>query len=114
MSTTRTINGSTYNVTTNGHLRELLGWAELEHSVIGEWFGEDYQITGDDQYTPRFFSYRGAWYDSHEFERAGDDLKALGYDGVQTSSYFAAVALRYFDADGYQYDGAVVVAHIHW
>lgn len=114
MSITRVVNGSTYHVTTNGHLRELLGWAELEHAVIGEWFGEDYPIDVEDQYTPRFFKYRGAWYDSNEFERAGGDLGAMGYDGVQTSSYFDAVALRYFDRDGYEFDGAVVVAHIHW
>ena len=114
MSVTRTVNGSTYHVTTNGHQRELLSWAELEHAVIGEWFGEDYPIDEEGQFTPRFFHYRGAWYDAHDFECAGHDLKALGYDGVQTSSYFDAVALRYFDEDGYGFDGAVVVAHIHW
>lgn len=114
MSITRTVNGKNYHVTTNGHQRELRCWAELEHAVIGEWFGEDYLIAGDDQDTPRFFSYRGAWYDSHEFERAGDNIKALGFDGVQASSYFDAIALRYFDEEGYEYDGAVVVAHIHW
>ena len=114
MSITRVVNGSTYHVTTNRHERELRCWAELEHAVIGEWFGEDYPIEGDDQYTPRFFSYRGAWYDSHEFERASHDIKALGFDATQTSSYFDGVAICYFDREGHELDGGVIVGHIHW
>lgn len=114
MSTTRKINGNTYYVKCNGHVRDLRAWAELEHSVIGEWFGEDYLTDECEQWTPRFFEYRGSWYDSHEFERAGDNLRALGFDGVQRESAFSAVALRYFDIDGYEYGDGVVVGYVHW
>ena len=116
MSITRVVNGHTYHVTTNRHERELKGYAELEHSVIAEWFGYAIEngMAEDDMYTPRFFEYRGAWYDSHEFERAGHDIKALGFDAIQTSSYFDGVAICYFDREGYELDGGVIVGHIHW
>jgi hypothetical protein len=115
MSTTRTVNGRTYHVACNNIPRELVCFAELPEGVADEWF--DYlprPVTDDEDWSPRFVQYRGSWYDVHEFEPAGDDLRALGFDGVQTESYFSAVALRYFDRDGVEYDDAVVVGYIHW
>ena len=118
MSITRTVNGSTYHVTTNNSPRELVALNDVPPAEYLDAFGwyldHDELIESGEWYAPRVFKYRGTWYDSHEFEVSGDDLKALGYDGVQTSSYFDAIAIRYFDADGHQYDDAVVVAHIHW
>ena len=114
MSKTVKVNGNTYHVKCNRIPRELLAWKQLEHAVIGEWFGEDYNIGNDDMWSPRFFQYRGAWYDMFEFERAGHDVSALGFDGVQTESAFSAVVVSYFDRDGYEYEDGIVVGYIHW
>jgi hypothetical protein len=75
------------------------------------WF--DY-IEGDDCYSDRLFQYRGSWYDLNEFERASDQIKLLGFDGMQSQSMFDAVLVRYFTDDGYEYDGQIVVGYIHW
>lgn len=117
MRKTVTVNGAQYHVITNGHLRELVGLAELPAGVAASEFdyvdADELAVTGED-WTPRFFNYRGGWYDTHEFERVGHDIAALGYDDWQTQSYFNCVAVGYFDADGYAYDSAVRVAFIHW
>jgi len=65
-------------------------------------------------YDARFFKYRGAWYDSQEFESAPHSIRRHGFDGVQTQSYFDCIALRYFDNDGEMYLDEIIVAHIHW
>lgn len=103
-----------YNVTTNGHVRELISIAEMPESVMHNEFDYvGFNPAFDEYYMPRFFKYRNSYYDSHEFERSPDAIKALGYDGFQSSSYFDGIALAYFDKDGYDLDG-VIVAHIHW
>lgn len=104
---------NTYHVKTNRHTRPLISWQELEHEVIGEYFGEDYSIAGE-EWSPRFFNYRGAWYDYYEFESARDDVKALGFDGVQFESAFSAVVVSYFNKDGYELDNEIIVGYIHW
>ena len=44
-------------------------WAELPEG-IGE---SEFDYVGDaDRYDPRFFKYRGAWYDAFEFEYISD------------------------------------------
>jgi hypothetical protein len=113
MRKTVTVNGTQYHIITNGHLRPLVGLAELPQEVRETEF--DYADDQDfEEWTPRFFNYRGSWYDTHEFERAGNDIARLGYDDYQTESYFNCVAIGYFDPDGYAYDSAVRVAFIHW
>lgn len=106
------INGITHRG--NRHTRPLIAFNQLEHSVIAEHFGEDYPIGNEDQWTPRFFNYRGSWYDTHEFEVAPLEVKVLGYDGVQTESYFSAVVVSYFDRDGYELQDEIIVGYIHW
>lgn len=106
---TKTVSGNTYHVKCNNKPRPLYSLADRPE--LAEEF--DY-ITGDDQYSARLFNYRGSWYDYYEFEVAADNFKALGFDGMQGESYFSAVAVRYFDADGYEYDGEIVVGYIHW
>lgn len=73
-------------------------------------------IEESEHFDMRFFNYRGSWYDYYEFERTGNELAALGFDGVQGESYFSAVVIRYFDRDGnaYDYGDSVVVGYAHW
>lgn len=96
----------------NRHSRKLYAYAELEHAVIAEWFGDDYPV--DDEWEHTFFNYRGSWYDMREFERAPDAYKAHGWDAVQTESYFSAVVITYWDYDGYELDDEVIVGYVHW
>ena len=110
MSITRTVNGTTYHVTTNRVPRELRSWHDIPEVERDDF---DY-IVGEDRLSLRLFEYRGSWYDYYEFERAGDDVLALGFDGVQSQSYFDAIAVSYVDRDGYDYEGEIVVGHIHW
>lgn len=115
MTTTRTINGATYNIVSNGHVRELLSVAEMPGNVLKAEFAHvSYNSAFDESYAPRFFKYRNMWFDSHEFEYGSDDIKAMGYDAHQTQSYWNAICIGYFDKEGYEYDGAIRVAHIYW
>lgn len=107
---TRTVNGTTYHVKSNRIPRPLHMLADLPHAARAEF---DY-VTGEDMFTPRMFEYRGAWYDTHEFERAGDDVHALGFNAWQTESAFSAVVVSHFDREGYEYDDSIVVGYLHW
>lgn len=53
----------------------------------------------------------GFTFDETEVLRAPDELRVLGYDGyypaVVTNGGTVAIALRYFDRDGYELDGYV-------
>lgn len=101
----------------NRHTRPLLALSDLPDGVADSEF--DYldraalAETGED-YSPRFFSYRGAWYDLHEFEVAPDNYKRHGWDGWHTESAFSAAVVTYFDRDGYELDGEVIVGYAHW
>lgn len=98
------------SVTTNNKPRPLLSWFDLPESERADF---DY-IEEDERYSYRLFQYRGSFYDYYEFQTAGNDVKALGFDGVQGQSYFDAIAVRYFDRDGYEYDNEIVVGHLTW
>lgn len=102
-----------YNVVTNHHHRPVLNWSDLTPKEQG-WF--DYISERGDVDGASFFRYRGSVYDLGDgFEVAPDSIRALGFDGWQTQSYFDGIAVRWFDEDGnYHGDESVVVAHIHW
>ena len=97
-------------IKSNRHTRDLVGFFDLPASERDDF---DY-VEGEEQYSLRFFSYRGSWYDYFEFEVAPDSFKARGWDGVQTESYFSAVLVSYFDRDGYELEDQVIVGYAHW
>lgn len=79
-------------VTTNNHWHELLALYELSDDVRAEF---DY-VGVEGGFTPRFFEYRGVWYDSHEFEFVTRALPELaGWDGFQSDSFYSGVVIRY-------------------
>lgn len=86
------------NVITNNKPRMLLMWAELPEGIGGSEF--DY-VDDADRYEPRFFNYRGTWYDVFEFEYISDQPCYAPFrgkwDGVQTDSFFSGIVLRWFD-----------------
>lgn len=110
MSKTIKVNNTTYHLSTNRIPRNLYSMCELDETVRGEF---DY-ITKDDYPTARLFKYRGEWYDLGEFERAGHDMSAMGFDGIQTESYFSAVVVSYFESDGYELEDQIIVGYVHW
>ena len=97
----------------NGHARELITARDLPFGVLSSDFSYMIPTTEDNSghelYNPRFFTYRGAWYDVQEFERAGEDIRKLGFHGVQGDSYFSAVVIRYTGDFS-----AVKVGFLHW
>lgn len=103
-------------IITNNQPRHLLTLAELPDKVAGAEF--DY-VT--DNHAPRFFKYRGAWYDTAEFVRIAPRARAVGFEhpadvgsplldwhGIQTASYFSAVVVRLAD------DDSVIVGRASW
>jgi hypothetical protein len=96
-------------IKTNNHARELIPFADMPEKARKDF---DY-VVGDDEYTPRFFCYRGEWYDVDEFVRivarkdyrggfaycADDDSALLRWDGIQTDTYFSGVVVRYVGDD---------------
>ena len=86
------------NVITNNKPRVLLMWAELPEGIGESEF--DY-VDDADRYEPRFFNYRGAWYDAFEFEYISDQPCYAPLRGkwvaVKTDSFFSGIVLRWFD-----------------
>ena len=93
-------------ITTNNHPRDLVSVRDLDREDQA-WFN---YIAGDEEWNPRLFSYKGSWYDSHEFVRIvpfstsdnsfchrSDDDEMLKWSGIQTQSAFDAVVIRYTD-----------------
>lgn len=81
-------------ITTNNQPRPL--WSYYDMSKRGQ-DDHDY-VKEQERYDdgPRFFQYRGCWYDSYEFMRAEH---IDGWDGYMTDSFFSAVVIR-FTEDG--------------
>lgn len=95
---------------TNFHARPVVnGWettaAERAELDYVDW---DAVEAGNDSWTG--FRYRGELYDLGDgFEATSAYGLFRDWDGVQTSSAFDAVAVRF--TDDYE---SVVVAHLHW
>ena len=87
------------NVITNNKPRMLLTWAELPEGIGESEF--DYVEDGGGRHEPRFFKYRGAWYDWYEFDYISDQPCYAPLRGkwtaVQTDSFFSGIVLRWFD-----------------
>ena len=90
----------TLTITTNHVPRELVALDQLPAKAR-----EDFTyITGEDAWSPRLFKYRGAWYDSHEFQRIPDTPlwrgERIRWDGYQSDTFFSGVVLQYADVSG--------------
>jgi hypothetical protein len=102
--------GATMHFKSNHQWRELFMLDALPEKDQADFT----YIEGEDRYSTRLFKYRGSWYDTAEFTIAPDRIKALGFDGVSTESYFSAVIVCYFDKDGHYHDDEIIVGYIHW
>jgi hypothetical protein len=84
----------TYQVLTNRRWRPLQDW----YSMPVRFQREFEYIEEEERYTPRFFLYRGWWYDLNDFEMVSPSQRAQGLDGwmgIQSDSFFSATLVRY-------------------
>ena len=98
-------------IITNNHVRPLVAAYKLPGDV--RWDEFDY-ITEEEIFDNRFFQYRGFWYDSHEFVATGEELKALGLDGIQADSVWSGIAVKFSDTKGHYIEDGIVVASLYW
>jgi len=88
------------NVITNNKPRMLLTWAELPSTYHAS-SSEFYYVDDADRHEPRFFKYRGTWYDVIEFDYISDQPCYAPLRGkwaeVQTDSFCSGVVIRWFD-----------------
>ena len=90
-------------VITNNHKIDLIAHADL---TVEERDDFSYVMTSDvftpgDEYSPRFFRYRGLVYDTNEFTRCNQPGACDGadefsrWDGYQSDSRLSGVLIRY-------------------
>lgn len=105
----KSITNSGITVITNNHAYELHAYYTLPTKVREQF---DYLADNEDeQYSDRFFNYRGYWYDANEFSVNTDTT--LPYDGVQSESYWSGTAIKYIKGD-YGDISSVKVARLSW
>jgi hypothetical protein len=57
----------------------------------------DFDYVGEyDKDSPRFFAYKGAWYDANEYMRC-HDTRLQGWDGYAGDTYFSGTLIKYVD-----------------
>ena len=93
--------------------RPLVTWYDLPPKIAHDWF--DY-IEGEDRYTLRLFSHKGAWYDLHDgfMHVESEALKSKGWHGIMGDSYSSGILCRYPEEDGRMVDDQIVTALVHW
>ena len=100
-------------ITTNNKPRELHALCDLPISEIGQF---DY-VDDDDIFVPRFFQYRGEWYDTRDCEDiAGYRSPNLredvaDYHGAFSLTMWSAVLFRYVVDNDYHDDYDAVTRH---
>lgn len=101
---------------TNNHQRPVINGWETTPEIRAEFDYVDWDAVerGDDSWTG--FAYRGEIYDLGDgFEPTSPYGLFQNWDGIQTSSAFDAIAIRWgTDWSGEPDYESVVVAHIHW
>jgi hypothetical protein len=88
-------------VVTNNVPRDLICFHDLRAEVQKDF---DYVARREERSDLRFFAYKGAWYDSHEFMRCNDTTLAethresfKEWDGYQSDTYFSGVLIKFVD-----------------
>lgn len=103
-----------YKVTTNNHLRPIVEASQLPADKRSDFDYLDWSAIERGDESATFVQYRGEWHDLGDVMLAPDSIKALGFDGFNSDSFFSGIAFRYFDADGNLLDGgdSIIVATI--
>jgi hypothetical protein len=81
-------------IVTNNVPRTLVSFNDLRKEDQA-----DFDYIGEyDKDSPRFFAYKGAWYDANEYMRCPDTCEAFkDWDGYAGDSYFSGTLIKYVD-----------------
>ena len=108
---------SDITIRTNGHVRELRAYHELPDAARAEWFDHymgTLDETADEHYMPRFFRYRGAWYDVNDGFDHVTSATFAGWDGAQSDSVFSGTVIRYANDGAGRVDYGAVIVGRYW
>lgn len=107
------------NIKTNHQPRDLVSWELLPEAVRTEHFPD---VTGDDQFAPRYVQYRERWYDTSDCDGLARNIEIAGWDLYQSDSFYSGIVFRWpladpprTAADGdpvYDYDRVIVGTYI--
>lgn len=106
-------------IKSDGRERELKALYELPAGIAESEFPYvEYSEENPEAYRPRFFQFRGEWYDTAEGFDALSTYRGFkrdfgGWHAIQTESAYSAVLIRYPHSDENDWD-SVVVAYTHW
>jgi hypothetical protein len=106
------------HIITNWKPRALVAWCDLPESARA-----DFDYVDAEDYSSRFFHYRGTWYDAHDAQRIEPDsgrAHPMGwamrvhpgsplnlFDAVASDTYFSGTLWRFTD------DDSVIVARYY-
>ena len=102
-------------VTTNNHVRPILDGSQLTETERADFDYVDWQAVERGEESATFVRYRGDLIHLEDVEVATHPLKAQGFDGMVSTSFFDGLAFRYFDAEGNLLDSGdgIVVGHFY-
>lgn len=86
-----------YRITTNNVPRDTLDSWELTPAERAEFDYLGWTALDDGSDSRTFVRYRGELIDLSDVPLAPDALRALGWDGFASDSYFSGVAVRYVE-----------------
>ena len=98
-----------YTFTTNHHPRPIIDGWELAPTERQSFDYIDWPAVERGEDSASFVRYQGELIDLGDVMRAGEDMRALGWDGFNSDSFFSGLAFRYMDVDG---DQCVIVARV--
>ena len=91
-------------ITTDNRKKKLLSASEFPKKFIDENF------EGRKDHFPRFFEYRGQWWDVYEFDKLPENSRILpGWSRIFDTSYYTAIAIKFTDDLKH-----VIVAEVEW
>jgi hypothetical protein len=82
-----------YTLRCNNQYRPIIGWHDLTEKERAEF---DW-IEPESEYGYSFFRYRGQVHCLSDYMVAYDDIKALGFDALQTDTAFSAYVIKLSD-----------------
>jgi len=96
-------------IVTNNVPRPVIDAYELTPKEREDFGYLDWEAIDAGNDSASFFRYRGELYDMGDIPLAPHDLRALGWDGAASDSFFSGMVVRYFNRDGYEYGTEVIV-----
>lgn len=83
---------SDLQIITNHHPRAMWSFYDMPESIQQTEF--DYVTDELGKHSPRFFKYRGEWYDAQEFMVCRGIEAFEGWHGYQSDSFFSGILIK--------------------